>query len=155
MQALSLACCEHVRTWPAGCLLVRAQLLLLCLTSCRVWIAPAVARRYAGCSYETAAAVAAGQGKLLVKGVRAVWRQSAPLLQHMLMVRPLTCVASARSPGCSLGCVASRHVHVLRALATARDCCCQGALERMLMQRNIPAAVSFVEGEITRLLSGR
>jgi hypothetical protein len=46
--------------------------------------------RYAGCSYETAAAAAAGDGSLLVKGVKAVWRQSAPLLQHTLMVRTAT-----------------------------------------------------------------
>jgi hypothetical protein len=43
--------------------------------------------RYAGCSYETAAAAEAGEGSMLVKGVKAVWRQSAPLLQHTLMVR--------------------------------------------------------------------
>lgn len=43
--------------------------------------------RYAGCSYETAAAAESGDGSLLVKGIKAVWRQSAPLLQNTLMVR--------------------------------------------------------------------
>ncbi|WIA33365.1 hypothetical protein OEZ86_006502 [Tetradesmus obliquus] len=71
--------------------------------------------RYAGCSYETAAAVEAGEGQLLVKGVKAVWRQSAPLLQNTLM----------------------------------------GALQHILMQRDVPGAMRFVEGQIARLLSGR
>jgi DNA polymerase delta subunit 1 len=30
----------------------------------------------------------------------------------------------------------------------------QGALQRILMQADVPSAVSFVEGEITRLLTG-
>jgi DNA polymerase delta subunit 1 len=71
--------------------------------------------RYAGCSYETAAAAESGTGSLLVKGIKAVWRQSAPLLQNTLM----------------------------------------GVLERILMRRDVPGAVSFAEGEIARLLSGR
>lgn len=31
----------------------------------------------------------------------------------------------------------------------------QGALQRLLMSTDVPGAVSFVEGEITRLLTGR
>ncbi|KAF6253905.1 hypothetical protein COO60DRAFT_1642829 [Scenedesmus sp. NREL 46B-D3] len=57
--------------------------------------------RYAGCSYETAAAAEAGEGQLLVKGVKA------------------------------------------------------GALEHILMQRDVAGAVKHVEGQIARLLSGR
>lgn len=33
-------------------------------------------------------------------------------------------------------------------------CVVQGALQRILIQGDVPAAVSFVEGEITRLLTG-
>jgi len=31
----------------------------------------------------------------------------------------------------------------------------QGALERILMRRDVPGAVAFVEGEVSRLLSGK
>jgi hypothetical protein len=31
----------------------------------------------------------------------------------------------------------------------------QGALERILMQQDVPGAVAFVEGEVSRLLSGK
>lgn len=31
----------------------------------------------------------------------------------------------------------------------------QGGLERILMQRDVPGAVAFVEGEVSRLLSGK
>lgn len=41
--------------------------------------------RYAGRSIETVAAAEAREGQLLVKGVRAVWRQSAPYIQNTLM----------------------------------------------------------------------
>jgi hypothetical protein len=44
------------------------------------------ARRYAGRSFESVSAAEAGEGSLLVKGVRAVWRQSAPYVQNTLMV---------------------------------------------------------------------
>eukprot|EP00879_Flechtneria_rotunda_P007699 GHRR01008072.1.p1 GENE.GHRR01008072.1~~GHRR01008072.1.p1 ORF type:complete len:781 (+),score=286.21 GHRR01008072.1:379-2721(+) len=71
--------------------------------------------RYAGCSYETAAAAESGSGHMLVKGIKAVWRQSAPLLQNTLM----------------------------------------GALERILMAKDVPGAVAYVENQIARLLSGR
>ncbi|KAF8067421.1 POLD1 [Scenedesmus sp. PABB004] len=40
--------------------------------------------RYAGRSFSSAAAAEAGAGELLIKGVKAVWRQSAPLLQTTL-----------------------------------------------------------------------
>jgi DNA polymerase delta subunit 1 len=33
--------------------------------------------------------------------------------------------------------------------------CPQGALEQILMQRDVPGAVRFAEGQIARLLSGR
>ncbi len=46
--------------------------------------------RYAGCAYDTATAAVMGQGKLLVKGIKAVWRQSPPLLQTTLNVRATT-----------------------------------------------------------------
>lgn len=48
---------------------------------------PACPERYAGCSFEAAAAAEAGEGQLLVKGMRAVWRQSAPFVQNTLLVR--------------------------------------------------------------------
>lgn len=52
--------------------------------------------------------------KLLVKGVKAVWRQSAPLVARVL----------------------------------------EGSLERIIMQDDVPAAVRFVEAEVSPLGTG-
>jgi hypothetical protein len=43
--------------------------------------------RYAGRAYETAAQAERGAGVLAIKGVKAIWRQSAPLIQATLQVR--------------------------------------------------------------------
>lgn len=42
--------------------------------------------RYAGRAFETAAQAEEGQGKLLIKGIKAIWRQSAPFMQNTLQV---------------------------------------------------------------------
>ena len=47
--------------------------------------APA-ARRYAGRAFETAAQAQEGRGSLMVKGIKAVWRQSAPFVADTLQV---------------------------------------------------------------------
>jgi len=43
-----------------------------------------VAFRYAGRSFETADAVAEGKGALMVKGLKSMWRQAAPILHTTL-----------------------------------------------------------------------
>lgn len=43
--------------------------------------------RYAGRGFETADEAAAGSGRLLVKGIKSMWRQSAPFLSRVLQVR--------------------------------------------------------------------
>ncbi|GIL72478.1 hypothetical protein Vretifemale_2820 [Volvox reticuliferus] len=73
--------------------------------------------RYAGRAMEAEedAASPETRGSLLVKGVRSMWRQSAPFVTEVL----------------------------------------QGSLERILMKDDVEAAVSYAEGQIWRLLSGR
>jgi hypothetical protein len=97
-------------------------MLLLCLLL-RVFVM-LPPHRYAGRSFETVAAVEAGSGSLLVKGVRAVWRQSAPYIQHTLMVR------SAATAACTIGkgqlCVAGVGSDLLASVHGW----CQGAGER-------------------------
>jgi hypothetical protein len=152
--------------------------------------------RYAGCSYETAAAAEAGEGSMLVKGVKAVWRQSAPLLQHTLMVRTAAMVLTCSKPAgrvsymcqiarvrcaahevclCLCGQVRKHcwwiYIHEsmqfaassLAATCPTRCSNCglitlpvvpQGALEHILMQRDVPGAVMYAEGQIARLLVG-
>lgn len=48
------------------------------------------ARSYAGRSIEGAA-----KHKLLVKGIKAIWRQSAPFIQKVLQVKDMHCGTSS------------------------------------------------------------
>lgn len=43
--------------------------------------------RYAGRTFETPSQAAAGEGVLQIKGVKAIWRQSAPIVADTLQVR--------------------------------------------------------------------
>jgi hypothetical protein len=42
--------------------------------------------RYAGRAFETSAQAAEGRGALAIKGVKAIWRQSAPIVANTLQV---------------------------------------------------------------------
>ncbi|GIL43516.1 hypothetical protein Vafri_1224 [Volvox africanus] len=111
---------QCVRTFPQAAVLVTSSLPYPMELKYEKVMAPFLllhVNRYGGRTMETEedAASPETRGSLLVKGVRSMWRQSAPFVSEVL----------------------------------------QGSLDRILMKDDVEAAVSYAEGQIWRLLSGR
>ena len=123
-------------------------LIAACMCFAPVFNTTCLQCRYAGRTFESSEDVAAGKGQLVVKGLKSMWRQTAPIVR-MTLGEPQLASSSVVLVTSAVPWLALHHP-VSQELPGHAG----GAVRRIIMQEDVKAAVAFVELQITRLLAG-
>jgi hypothetical protein len=101
--------------------------------------------RYAGRTFETEAQAAEGKGTLQIRGIRAIWRQSAPLVQRVL-TGVLEAVLMQQDVGAAVALVEREVRRLLTGQTEAWELAMTGGLWRITGQQIDKAAAGGLGG---------